>query len=188
MTTIAVRAGVMTADSMMGGSIRGTCRKIIRIEYGDGPGGDIVGGAGNLADVQAMFRWFKAGADMDKPPAWINHHGEKPDAEIIVMQSDGKVFVIDDHMARIEVGEFWAIGSGAKAALGAMHMGADAKRAVEIAAMVDTQTGGDIETATFAPVVSDTPQFVGCAIYAGDVSVAEARYQAARREAGFNGA
>jgi len=44
---------------------------------------------------------------------------------------------------RIE-GEFWAIGSGAQAALGAMRMGADPAEAVEIACEIDPYCGGPI--------------------------------------------
>jgi ATP-dependent protease HslVU (ClpYQ) peptidase subunit len=39
---------------------------------------------------------------------------------------------------------FYAIGSGCKAALGAMHMGADARRAVQVACKVDTYSGTPI--------------------------------------------
>jgi hypothetical protein len=40
---------------------------------------------------------------------------------------------------------FLAWGSGWPAAVAAMHMGADARRAVEIAAMVDPSTSSDVE-------------------------------------------
>lgn len=41
---------------------------------------------------------------------------------------------------------FLALGSGSKAALGALYMGADAVRAVEIARLADAYTGGPIQT------------------------------------------
>jgi len=44
---------------------------------------------------------------------------------------------------RIE-GDFWAIGTGAPAALGAMHMGADPAEAVKIACEIDPYCGGPI--------------------------------------------
>lgn len=143
MTTIAVRAGLMAADSMMGGGIRATYKKITRWK------GFIIGGAGNLADVQAMMRWFTDGGDVTKPPTWVNHAGEKPDAELLVLLPDGSFYTVDDHMARQDPTGFWAIGSGAKAALAAMHMGADARDAVQIAMLVDPHTGGAIETASW---------------------------------------
>ena len=44
------------------------------------------------------------------------------------------------------VADFYAIGSGNELALGAMAAGADARRAVEIAIMLDTSSGGEIHT------------------------------------------
>jgi ATP-dependent protease HslVU (ClpYQ) peptidase subunit len=41
--------------------------------------------------------------------------------------------------------DFSAIGSGAQAAMAAMHMGADVKRAIEIASQVDVGSGGKIQ-------------------------------------------
>lgn len=146
MTCIAVRCGVMAADSQCGGPHRLTYHKITKLDHA------IVGVCGNVADAQVLVKWFINGADRLKPPAWVNHTGEKPDAEIIVMLPDGTVYTIDDHLARIERSEFCAIGSGASAALGAMHMGADPRRAVEVAALVDVNTGGAVETATFQSV------------------------------------
>ena len=44
-------------------------------------------------------------------------------------------------------GDFWAIGSGAHFALGAMAMGATPEEAVKIAARYDTGTNDTVETA-----------------------------------------
>lgn len=43
--------------------------------------------------------------------------------------------------------KFHAIGSGGEYALGAMSAGCDARKALEVAALIDAFTGGDIETA-----------------------------------------
>lgn len=43
---------------------------------------------------------------------------------------------------------FYTLGSGYQLALGALAMGADARKAVEVAARFDTMTGGDITVLT----------------------------------------
>lgn len=45
-------------------------------------------------------------------------------------------------------GGFWAIGSGAPAALGAMHMEATPEKAVKVASGIDPSTGGPVVVET----------------------------------------
>ena len=48
-------------------------------------------------------------------------------------------------------GEVWAIGSGAQGALGAMYMGADPEKAVQIACAIDPYCGGPITVEKLSP-------------------------------------
>jgi ATP-dependent protease HslVU (ClpYQ) peptidase subunit len=51
----------------------------------------------------------------------------------------------DHRLREVKLREtFWAIGSGEQAAMVAMHMGATAKEAVEMAKRVDPYTGGRV--------------------------------------------
>jgi hypothetical protein len=69
------------------------------------------------------------------------------DSEGILIHPDGKVEWIGYGGKRFEmVAPFFALGSGFRIALGALHAGASAKRAVEIAAAIDECTRGPITT------------------------------------------
>lgn len=132
MTTIAYRDGVLAADTAV--HDRGVyCGEVTKIyQYRDGTMG---GAAGCLGDVAAM-REFIASGGMNEPPEFKDE-----DSEGILIRPWGKVEWIGEKRKRIELtGEFFAIGSGFKLALGAMHAGADAIRAVEIAAHLDNHT------------------------------------------------
>ena len=119
MTVIAVRDGVMAADS------RGTfgqqpyhCGKIYRTRAG------IVGMAGESSACLAFAQHFDG---VEVPDEHLKG------AAALVLCADG--IVLYDESARGErVQEpFFAIGSGAPVALGAMHMGATAREAAKAA-------------------------------------------------------
>ena len=95
----------------------------------------------------------KDAAEIQKVVAWLEkrRRGPRPSGKCIeglLMRADG-LFLLDSDCVehKIERG-FHAIGSGTHAALAAMMMGADPKRAVEIAAQIDTGTGGEISVYT----------------------------------------
>jgi len=81
---------------------------------------------------------------------WLDVPGDRPepdigDATVVRLMPDGTIRVYEAGGSYIEnVAEFLAWGSGMAPALGAMHMGADAVKAVEIAALVDAHTGGPV--------------------------------------------
>lgn len=131
MTTIAYRAGIMAADTCVTDRCCrvGTIAKIWRRDDG------ALAGMSGAADDMAVFRkWFLDGADAPYPA--IIH-----DSEGILVLPGGQVLGYFKSGIGIEIeADFFAIGSGFKAALGAMHAGADAAEAVRIAALLDVDT------------------------------------------------
>lgn len=142
MTTIAFRDGTLAADTSptVGGARGGFISKIVR-----GPSGDLAGAAGTAGYCHKFRRWV-AGGEAGAPPE-PRDDKDSFDRGVIFRRSG----VIDIHepqgMFTIRA-KFFAIGSGRCEALGAMHMGATAKQAVEVAKRVDIYTFGKIETLT----------------------------------------
>lgn len=68
------------------------------------------------------------------------------DLDLVLLWQDGRLEVYDElgRCFPYDTGNFYAWGSGAKAALGALHMGATARGAIEMASKVDLYTGGPI--------------------------------------------
>jgi ATP-dependent protease HslVU (ClpYQ) peptidase subunit len=115
-----------------------TTTKIHRV-----PGG-LVGFSGCGAHAAELLEWFKAGRPADKYPKTTED------------RSAGSMFITEDcsilqytydneHPETIE-DKFYARGSGRDYALAAMHLGHDARRAVEVACALDTSCGNGIDT------------------------------------------
>jgi ATP-dependent protease HslVU (ClpYQ) peptidase subunit len=138
MTTIVATRLAMAADRRVsGGGIRYKTKKIRR--YGDA----IVGVAGDGASVARFFLWFAERGEKGPPKM-----GKDAELEALILTPAG-LFVCGSECALDEVeDEFFAIGSGAGPALGAMHMGASVKVAIEIAGRVDPATGDGIDILT----------------------------------------
>lgn len=126
-----------------------TCRKAKKLFRVDGA---VIGLSGHYADCWHFVRWwpkrkteeltFRTFCDDDTPDVWalVYHHG--------VLEK------WTQHCQPTPIYEpFFAIGSGCQAALAAMHMGASAEKAVQIASLVDPYTGGEIETIDGRPDV-----------------------------------
>lgn len=132
MTSIAYRDGVLVSDSAV--FDRGTyCGQSAKI--GQAPDGTIGGGAGQMAEVSRFLEWMTGGMD-GAPPKVIND-----DTECIFIRPDGVVWWLghDCLPSRLD-GDFFAIGSGFRIAIGAMAMGATAARAIEVCADLDSMT------------------------------------------------
>lgn len=137
MTTIAANAEVMVADSKVtvgqGTSYRAT--KIVRVKR------MIVGACGHGGDCSRFLDWaqrdFKAPA-----PKWKCEPDDEESVFALILKPDGLyAFVQTDPEPEKMNEEFFAIGSGGKAARAAMLMGADPVKAVEIACTVDDNSG-----------------------------------------------
>ena len=153
MTTIAYKDGTMAADSQLtrGDTIPmfGTC-KIIEND------GWLIGVAGDLADIvriENALAWHLSettaeGTGKTEKRALTAIGKDCNDAQLLVVTPTYQVYEFD--MSRIGVLinlPFYAIGSGADFALGAMEAGATARRAVEVSTKFDIRSGGQINTA-----------------------------------------
>ncbi len=135
MTTIAYDGKTLAGDSQYSGDYK---------YYGRGKmfklGPVLVGCAGNSEDVAAFHDWYLVAGD--KKPE-IN-------ALSVLIVEDGAAYKMEEKLVRFELKIPCAIGSGAQFAMGAMLAGKTAKEAVEIAAQLDTGTGGEVITLTLS--------------------------------------
>lgn len=133
MTTIAYRDGVLASDSSCWEGDIKTCsvRKIFRVR------GALVGFTGNLNHGMRFLDWVRDGAHHDEIPRG-NYTG-------IVVSKSGSVTTYDNGEAAVILrGKYFAFGNGQDVALGAMHAGANARRAVMAAIEHSAKTDGPI--------------------------------------------
>lgn len=143
MTTIVVRDGVMAADSQetwdgdAGGSTKHRTAKIFEkvITYKRKKWEVLIGTAGGSYSAMMFVDWYDG--TPKPPPEFFFHMTLDEDFDCVVLHPSG-LFVTNRFCRLLPVHDpFLAIGSGRKAAMGAMHMGADAHRAVQIACKID---------------------------------------------------
>jgi hypothetical protein len=136
MTTLVYRSGTLAADSRTttGGTIDpGYAVKVRRLRDGR-----LVGFTGHTAQASSFVRWLEAGATDEQPTL--------SDSRVVVVTPTGAVSVFEDaSFYEAEGSDFYAWGSGAAPALGALYVGADAAQAVEAASRVDPGTGGAVQ-------------------------------------------
>lgn len=143
-TVIAYRDGVMAADSLLtsNGMYQGEAVKVRDIN------GCLVGISGTWGVACELFSWFEdeCADRIKRPPATIHVDDDKyPVNMLIVNKRNGAVFYIDGlGFPQSVTSKFFAIGSGANVAMGAMEMGADAVKAVKVACKYDSYCGGRI--------------------------------------------
>lgn len=132
MTTIALRDGVMAADTWATDDCTATnVRKAVQLANGD-----VAGGAGDLAPVGRALAWLMGDQAGDPP--------EIAGAQILFTVK-GVPYIADGGWPGIEVRGYTAIGSGAQGALVAMKLGHGAESAVRAVFGVDPATGGDVD-------------------------------------------
>lgn len=132
MTTVAVRAGVMAADSRMTHEGRPTrCEKLFR------RAGAVIGVAGDDAPALVFVDWY--GTGRARPEVLI---AGAADFHALVIDDRNRVWLFDKWCRGERIrAPFFAIGTGADAATAAMFMGANARRAVAVACRVDINSG-----------------------------------------------
>ena len=147
MTTIAYRDGVIAADSRVtvdsegGGSRVFHCEKLFSkfIKFQGKKQNVVLAGAGEAFAAELFIQNY-TGGEVEQS---IKENFLVGDADftVLLMDSAGSLYEMDRwcHFTKIK-DTFYAVGSGAKAALGAMHMGADAYRAVQVACEIDPYT------------------------------------------------
>ena len=145
MSVVVVKDGIMAADSFADyNGIQCNHKKLHRLENGCEK--TLVGYVGGILDCQEFLYWFKAGSDLGKLPDFRQYKGSEdaPSFSVLVLTKE-RLIEWDQYFTPLEVIDRpYAIGSGAKAALGAMHMGASPAKAVEIASKICTDVGGQI--------------------------------------------
>ena len=106
----------------------------------------LVGMSGCLARGHAMYQWFAAGHDPEKFPEETTDDW----ALLLVIFPSGVVWKYEsrEHPFVIE-SQPCAGGSGRDFALMAMHLGCDARRAVELTCELSVACGNGIDTLTF---------------------------------------
>lgn len=146
MTTIVANMHAMAADTRVTWTDYDNER--VNAAYGEKLeriGDEIIGTSGDYAAGVRFLEWVRAGRPA-KRPRLIK------DFRALVLNSKG-IFLIDGtDPTPMPVGPtFYAIGSGAPYALGALEMGADLERAVDIAKMYDVYSGGKVTTLSLKP-------------------------------------
>jgi hypothetical protein len=140
MTTIAFHRGQVAADTGLTarGSRLGHVCKLKRNLVGD------VAGASGCATWAAAFRkWFATG-EQGPPPEIKRDPQNNDEAKGVVFRADGTIEVYESPGMHTLEAPFYAIGSGAAEARGAMHVGANAELAVRAAMALDESTYGDV--------------------------------------------
>jgi hypothetical protein len=135
MTTIAYRAGVIAADTLTtsGKDVVGYAVKV------GGRNGVLWAASGDAAWGKRFRDWMAGGmpGDCPAPPnEMTGGFAVLPDDSVVCFHANG--------CERRTGLPFWADGSGADYALGAMQAGADARGAVEAALRWDRNSGGEI--------------------------------------------
>lgn len=148
MTTIAFRAGILAADSRLtysteeGGGRKFKCVKLFRKTIGKKKKRDvIIATAGESSPGMVFVDWYGTGKPV--PDVFLNI---ECDFTCLILEPDG-LYEADRFCRPDKIIEpFYAIGSGCKEALAAMHCGKSAAEAVAIAAIIDPYTGDEIRT------------------------------------------
>lgn len=135
MTTIAFKAGVLAADTLLVSASHHRCGYAEKIKRA--PTGELLALTGFAPTAYGLMDWWLAG-----------HEGQQPNFDeggsLIVFDKDGADIFCSGGRQREANAPFFAYGSGAQFALAAMDLGAGAKAAVGVAAKFCIYTGGDI--------------------------------------------
>jgi ATP-dependent protease HslVU (ClpYQ) peptidase subunit len=149
MTTIAARklpgrGWQIAADSQEtiegedSGDIKLPCQKIFT--HNDGGSNVIVATAGDSGAGLAFVEHIRRHSAFRRDP--------EREFDCLVKDKHGKLWMWSQDLIPVEITlPFYAIGTGRMAAFAALEMGANVRRAVEIAAKYDPYTGGDIVVA-----------------------------------------
>lgn len=128
MTVVAWDGKILAADRIRTyGDMLATGTKIKRLDDGS-----IIAMTADIINGQRMMKWYAAGAKKEKYPKTDKDGGF---ALLIVADKNGcRSYYSDRDEEPVEVEDsFFAWGVGREAAIGALEMGADAVRAVEVA-------------------------------------------------------
>lgn len=140
MSVIVFDGKTLAADMQVSyGSTRCKISKIRKLKDGT-----VLAVTGSECSGALMMQWYEEGADFSKYPACQT---DKDDwSRLVVVLPSRKVFCYEKYPVRIDVIQIpMAWGSGQDFALGALAMGADARKAVGIACQYSTDCGFGVE-------------------------------------------
>lgn len=140
MTCIAYRRGILAADRLVSDSYSQS-RVGVRSKIFQAADQLVYGFSGSAGHAELFREWLSSGAKSSERP----NFGERGHQAIMIGRlgvglSSGDVPVFVDIEAK-----YYAIGSGAEIAMGAMWHGATAEEAVQAAIEHDTSCGGPID-------------------------------------------
>lgn len=131
MTTIVCTREIMVGDTLLTSDTKASAIKVFKHK------GHCIGIAGTYIHCIEFVRWWKDGGNPPRP--------KTKDVTALVLTPKGKILCFDSYHTFYEIRDpFTAIGSGAAAAMGALHAGATPQQAVRIASRVDAATGGKL--------------------------------------------
>ena len=111
--------------------------------------GHLIGFSGEFDYAQAMRKWFESGADVEKFPK----HQEDSDKWVgmLVITPDKRVLKYERSPIPMDFTEnkVLCMGSGRDFAFGALAMGADAVKAVQITCTYEASCGMGVDVLTF---------------------------------------
>ena len=102
-------------------------------------GDKIAAAAGSALDCCAFVEWVAGGCDKENRPTI---DAEDDGFQGLILSHEGLDYYERDCSPLHIDSDFYAIGTGAQAAMAAMICGKTPKRAVEIASKIDNMTGG----------------------------------------------
>ena len=143
MTIIVWDGKVLASDKQTtSGGLKRKATKIFKIH------GSLYGFSGDFDYAYAMKEWFEEGAQIDKFPKHQEHDDNW--VGVLVVTPDKRVLKYERSPKPMDFTEAGAmcIGSGRDFAFGALAMGADAVRAVEVACEYDNGCGMGIDVLT----------------------------------------
>lgn len=145
MTVIAWDGKTLAADKRTSfGGLHATTSKLHRID------GMLVGCAGVTAHIAEMIAWVKAGREAAQLPQPQRNPNDC--VSMLLIESDGRVLQYESSAYPICIeNDKWAIGSGRDFAMAAMHLGCDARRAVEVACALDASCGNGVDAMELLP-------------------------------------
>jgi ATP-dependent protease HslVU (ClpYQ) peptidase subunit len=151
MTTIATDGRTIAADGLVTAGIERidtSARKIVRVD------GLIYALCGRTSALRPLVRWHQDGADPDTVPKVGGEWG----LVVIDPNQPHAHYYHNDALFPSFVPYPCAFGTGEQFARGAMLAGADPRRAVEIAAECDVNTGGTITHLDIGPAIGRVPK------------------------------
>ena len=113
--------------------------------------GALIGGAGTSPIIQTYVEWFMKHEHHDAKPEDMRDI-EEDDLSCLIAMPDGRIFHVGRTLRPYEVLPPYAIGAETSVhlALGAMHAGASAEQAVEIAVEHSNYVGGPVQVERLA--------------------------------------